>query len=391
MSHNSSSPSGGGQLGATTTIFTVMSALAAKHNAINLSQGFPDFPIDEKLALLLHEAAGGAFNQYAPMAGLPMLRQAIAADFQKRYALDINPDTEITITPGATYGIYTAFTSFLKKGDEVIVLEPAYDSYIPNIEMNGAKAVCVPLSTPSFSVDWNKVRDAITPNTRSIIINTPHNPAGSVWSKEDWKQLAELVRDTDITILSDEVYEQLIFDGQQHHTVLHHPELRQRSFAIYSFGKVFNNTGWKIGYIVAPPALTNAFRHIHQYVAFSVNTPAQYAIAQYLTQPQLPNVGMLMQQRRDYFLHLIKDLPFTIHQPTAGSYFQIAGYERVSQLPDLEFAKWLTKECGVATIPLSPFYHNKQDDRMIRFCFAKKESTLEEAVKRMEKIMDRAQ
>ncbi|HRO42686.1 MAG TPA: methionine aminotransferase [Flavipsychrobacter sp.] len=382
---NTSSPFGGGQEGAGqqgATIFSIMSALAAEHNAINLSQGFPDFPIDEALGNLLHEAAQGSFNQYAPMAGLPMLRQAIAADFKKRYALDINPDTEITITPGATYAIYTAFTSFLQKDDEVIVLEPAYDSYIPNIKINRAIPICIPLSAPTFSIDWNKVHDAITPRTRAIIINTPHNPTGAVCTKHDWDQLANLVRNTNIIILSDEVYEQLIFDRQQHHTILQHPELRHRSYAIYSFGKVFNNTGWKIGYIIAPPHLTNAFRHIHQYIAFSTNTPAQYAIAQYLSLPTLPH----MQARRDYFLRLIAPLPFTIHQPTAGSYFQIASYERISHLPDLQFAQWLTTQHGVATIPLSPFYSTRQDDKMVRFCFAKKETTLQEAVKRLEKV-----
>lgn len=369
-----------------TTIFTVMSALAAKYNAINLSQGFPDFPIDERLAALLHEAAAGNYNQYAPMAGLPMLREAIANDFKRRYDLQLDADKEITITPGATYGIYTAFTSFLQPGDEVIVLEPAYDSYIPNIEMNGAKAVCVPLTAPMFSVDWNKVKDAITPKTRAIIINTPHNPAGSVWSAADWQQLADLVRDTEMLIISDEVYEQLIFDGRKHYSVLEHDELRQRSFAIFSFGKVFNNTGWKMGYVIAPPLLTDAFRHIHQFIAFSINTPAQYALAQYLQQDSLPKVGALMQQKRDYFLQLLQELPFTLHHKTAGSYFQIVGYENISGLPDLEFAQWLTKEYGVATIPLSPFYCDKKDDRMIRFCFAKKESTLEAAVERMRKL-----
>ncbi len=369
-----------------TTIFSVMSKLAAEHHAINLSQGFPDFPIDNVLSRLLHEAATGSFNQYAPMTGLPALQQAIAGDLKKRYRLNINPDTEITITPGATYGIYTALTSFLQKGNEVIVLEPAYDSYIPNIEMNGAKAVSVPLSAPGFSVDWNSVKDAVTGQTKAIIINTPHNPAGSVWGKEDWDELAALVRDTNILIISDEVYEQLIFDGQKHYSVLGHPELKERSFAVFSFGKVFSNTGWKVGYVVAPPALTNAFRHIHQFVAFSVNTPAQYAIAQYLSQADLPDVGLQMQQKRDYFLELIKELPFTVHQKTAGSYFQIAGYEQISDLPDLDFARWLTKEYGVATIPLSPFYSDKKDNKMIRFCFAKKESTLEEAVRRLEKL-----
>jgi len=370
----------------TTTIFTVMSALANQYNAINLSQGFPDFPIDAVLANLLFEAVNGNYNQYAPMAGLPLLRQAIAADFYRRYQISIDPELEITITPGATYGIYTAFTSFLQKGDEVIVLEPAYDSYIPNIEANGAKAICVSLSVPTFNVDWNKVKDAISEQTKAIIINTPHNPTGSVWTTQDWDELASIVRDTDIIIISDEVYEQLIFDGKKHFSVLEHTELKERSFAIFSFGKVFNNTGWKTGYVIASPALTQNFRKAHQYIAFSVNTPSQYAIAQYLSSPELPDVGLLMQQKRDYFLKLMKELPFTIHRNTSGSYFQVAGYEQISDLPDLEFAKWLTKEYGVATIPLSPFYSDKKDDKLIRFCFAKKESTLEEAIKRLSAI-----
>jgi methionine transaminase len=366
-----------------TTIFTVMSTLAQQHNAINLSQGFPDFPIDEKLGKLLEEAAHGGWNQYAPMPGLPMLRQAIAADFAKRYNVTIDADKEITVTPGATYAIYTAFTSILQAGDEVIVLEPAYDSYIPNIEMNGAKAVIVPLSSPGFDVDWNLVKDATTPKTKAIIINTPHNPTGAVWNKQDWDQLADLVRDTNIFILSDEVYEQLIFDGRPHYSVLQHEELRQRSFALYSFGKVFNNTGWKIGYCIAPPVFTDAFRRIHQFLSFSVNTPAQYAIGTYLSQSTLPNVGSLMQAKRNYFLDLLKDTAFTIHRPAAGSYFQIAGYEQISDMPDMEFAKWLTKEYGVATIPVSAFYSNKKDDKLIRFCFAKKEETLQSAVERL--------
>lgn len=366
-----------------TTIFSVMSALAAEYNTINLSQGFPDFPIDPELAALLAEAAHGSYNQYAPMTGLPALRQAIAADFQKRYRLSLDPDKEITITPGATYGIYTAFTSFLQKGDEVIVPQPAYDSYIPNIEVNGGQAITVPLSAPTFATDWQRIRDALTARTRAIIINTPHNPTGAVWTHEDWNELADIVRDTDIIVVSDEVYEQLVFDGKKHISVLEHPELRQRSFAVYSFGKVFNNTGWKTGYIIASPALTEAFRHIHQFLAFSINTPAQYAIAQYLSKPTLPDVGKIMQQKRDYFLNLLKDLPFTIHQPAGGSYFQTAGYEQISDLPDLDFARILTKEYGVATIPLSPFYRDKKDDKLIRFCFAKKEETLREAAFRM--------
>jgi len=369
-----------------TTIFTVMSALAQQYNAINLSQGFPDFPLDEKLAHLLYDAANGNYNQYAPMAGLPMLRQAIAKNFRERYALGIDADAEITITPGATYGIYTAFTAILQKDDEVIVLEPAYDSYIPNIEMNGAKAVPVALSAPDFHVDWNKVKDAITSKTKAIIINTPHNPTGAIWSKSDWDDLAAIVRDTDIIIISDEVYEQIVFDGQKHYSVLQHPELKQRSFAIYSFGKVYNNTGWKMGYCIATPEFTQAFRRIHQFLCFTVNTPAQYALAHYLSHNDVEPVGSVMQKKRNYFLDLVKETPFTIHQPALGSYFQIADYSQISDLPDMEFAQWLTKEHGVATIPVSAFYSNKKDDKLIRFCFAKKEETLQQAVERLEKI-----
>ncbi len=369
-----------------TTIFTVMSALAQQHNAINLSQGFPDFPIDEKLAELLYEAAREGFNQYSPMPGLPMLRQAIAADFKSRYNLDVDADNEVSITPGATYAIYTAFTAILQAGDEAIVLEPAYDSYIPNIEMNGAKAVPVPLAAPAFNVDWERVKAAISPRTKAIIINTPHNPTGATWSREDWDTLADILRGTDIAVLSDEVYEQIIFDGKEHYTVLQHEELRQRSFALFSFGKVYHNTGWKIGYCIAPPALTQAFRRIHQFLSFAVNTPAQYALARYLSTAQYEPIWKMMQQKRDYFLGLMQQTPFTIHRPAGGSYFQVAGYERISDMPDLEFAKWLTETCGVATIPVSPFYSNKQDDKLVRFCFAKKEETLKAAVERLKAL-----
>jgi len=369
-----------------TTIFTVMSALAQQHNAINLSQGFPDFHIDEQLSQALGDAAKNGFNQYAPMPGLPALRQQIAANFNKRYGITVDADNEITITPGATYAIYTAFTAILTLGDEVIVLEPAYDSYIPNIEMNGAKVVPVSLSAPDFHVDWNKVADAITPRTKAIIINTPHNPTGTIWSKGDWDKLADIVRNTEIVILSDEVYEQLVFDGEKHYSVLEHEELRQRSFALYSFGKVYNCTGWKMGYCIAPPAYTQAFRRIHQFLSFTVNTPAQYALAHILEHGTATPVNVVMQQKRDYFLSLMKDTPFTITAPAKGSYFQVASYERISDVPDMEFAQWLTKEHGVATIPVSAFYSDKKDDKVIRFCFAKKEETLLAAVERLKKL-----
>lgn len=368
-----------------TTIFTVMSGMAQQYNAINLSQGFPDFPIDERLAAALGEAATGNYNQYAPMTGLPMLRQAVAADIAKRYGLTIDAEQEITITPGATYGIYTAFTALLNRGDEVIVLEPAYDSYIPNIEMNGGIVVPVALSSPSYSVDWNRVKNAITPKTRAIIVNTPHNPTGATWTETDWNTLADIVRDTNIAILSDEVYEQLVFDSGRHYSVLQHEELRQRSFALYSFGKVYNNTGWKIGYCIAPPALTKAFRQVHQFISFTVNSTAQYALAQHLLHDKEP-IHLLMERKRNYFLELMADTPFVFHKPAGGSYFQVASYEGISDLPDRAFAEWLTKEYGVATIPLSPFYSSGQDDRMIRFCFAKKEETLAAAAERLKKI-----
>ncbi len=363
-----------------------MSALAQQQNAINLSQGFPDFPIDEHLAQLLGDASKHGHNQYAPMAGLPALRQAIAGSIRKRFGLDIDADHEITITPGATSAIYTAFTAVLQPGDEAIVLEPAYDSYVPGIEMNGAKAVPVSLCAPDFHVDWDKVKDAISTRTKAIIVNTPHNPSGAVWSSSDWDQLAELVRDTKIVILSDEVYEQIVFDGLEHCSVLQHAELRERSYALYSFGKVYNNTGWKIGYSIAPPSYTQALRRIHQFVSFCVNTPAQCALALHLPNDKAMPVHTLMQQKRDHFLSLLKDTPFTIYEPSKGSYFQLAGYDRISNLGDMEFAQWLTKEYGVATIPVSAFYKDKTDNKLVRFCFSKKEETLNEAVKRLQRL-----
>ncbi len=366
-----------------TTIFTVMSGLAAQYQAINLSQGFPDYPLDPELSDLLGEAATKGFNQYAPMPGLPMLREAISNDWRKRNNVKIDADTEITVTPGATYGISTAFATILEAGDEAIVLEPAYDSYIPGIEMCGAKAVLVQLNYPSFSVDWNKVKDAITPKTKCIIFNTPHNPTGAVLSLQDLNTLADIIRDTNIVLISDEVYEQLIFDGLKHHSVLEHSELRQRSFAVFSFGKVFNNTGWKVGYTVAPPAFTAAYRAIHQYLCFTVNSPSQYALAKFMAHTGLEPIGRVMERKRNYFLDLLRQTKFTIHQPTSGSYFQTASYENISDLGDYEFAQWLTKEHGVATIPISSFYKSKKDDKVIRFCFAKKEETLNVAIKRL--------
>lgn len=367
-----------------TTIFSVMSALANEHKAINLSQGFPDFPIDEKLADLVAAAIQQGHNQYAPMPGLLSLRQAVASKIGHFQKTTIDPDNEITITPGATYGIYTALTTILQPGDEVMVLEPAYDSYIPNIYSNGATPVPVPLDSNDFSVDWDKIRDAVTPRTKAIIINNPHNPCGSIWTKEDFQHLITLVQQHGLYVISDEVYEHLVFDGKEHLSVLRFPELKERSFVICSFGKTFHNTGWKIGYCVAPPALMQPFRLLHQYLAFSVNTPMQHALAAYLQDfDHLIAAGRLLQGKRDFFLQQMKDTPFIPLQPAQGSYFQLMSYENISDLPDKEFAAWLTREYGVATIPLSSFYTTPPDSRLVRFCFAKKEETLLAAAERL--------
>jgi len=365
-----------------------MSQLASEHQAINLSQGFPDYMISPQLMAYVNEAMHDGYNQYAPMPGIPALRNILADKIYKLYQVNVNPETEITITPGATYAIYTAFTTFLQAGDEVIVLEPAYDSYIPNITLNGAKAVCVPLKYPDYAVDWQKVKDAITVHTKAIIINTPHNPTGYVWTADDMHMLDEITSNTNILIISDEVYEHITLDGRIHESVLKYENLRARSFVIYSFGKVFHATGWKIGYCVAPEALSKEFRKVHQFIGFTTNTPMQVALAKLLADEheylQLPH---FFEQKRNLFLNLIKDLPFTIYQQAQGSYFQLAGYEKISKLGDKEFAIWLTQHIGVATIPISAFNHDGKDDQLIRFCFAKKDSTLIEAAERMKKLL----
>ncbi|MBK7689816.1 MAG: aminotransferase class I/II-fold pyridoxal phosphate-dependent enzyme [Bacteroidetes bacterium] len=371
-----------------TTIFTVMSNLAREHNAINLSQGFPDYPISSKLISYVNEAMLSGFNQYAPMPGLPELRAVLAQKIERLYQATMNPDTEITITPGATYAIYCAFTAILQPGDEVIVLEPAYDSYIPNIHLNGAKAVCVALQYPAYSVNWQKVKEAISPKTKAIIINTPHNPTGYVWTADDMKQLDALTANTDILILSDEVYEHITLDGRTHESVLQYEGLRNRSLVLFSFGKVFHATGWKMGYCVAPEPLMKEFRKVHQFVGFTTNTPMQYALAKLLEDEneylQLPH---FFEKKRDLFLEMLSDLPFTIHQKSQGSYFQLAGYEKINDMGDKDFATWLTKEIGVATIPVSAFNQDGRDDKLIRFCFAKMDSTLHAAAERMKKLL----
>ena len=369
-----------------TNIFTVMSALATEHKAVNLGQGFPDYPMSEELIARVHEAMQQGHNQYAPMAGLPILRERIAEKAAFLYQTNINPDTEITITPGGTYAIYTALTTILQPGDEVIIFEPAYDSYIPNIEINGAKAIPLPLSYPDYSINWELVKAAITPRTKAIIINSPHNPTGSVLSRQDLLELQQLTTGTNIFVVSDEVYEHLIFDNYTHESVLRYPELLQRSFVCFSFGKTYHCTGWKLGYCIAPAALMKEFRKVHQFNAFACFAPAQVALADYLTnRDAYLSLPRFMQQKRDYFAELMKNTRFDL-LPTHGSYFVCAGYGRISDESDTELAIRLTKEAGVATIPVSAFYHNGKDDRVIRFCFSKQNRTLQQAVERLMRI-----
>ena len=366
-----------------TTIFTVMSGLATHHNAVNLGQGFPDFPMNEELTELVNWAMKNNFNQYSPMPGWFPLREAIAEKVEFLYHTKINPDTEITITPGGTYAIYSAFTAILNPGDEVIVFEPAYDSYIPNIEINGAKAITINLVYPDYHIDWAAVKKAITSKTKAIIINSPHNPTGSVIAENDIQELRKIVEGTNIFIISDEVYEHLIFDSIPHQSILRYPDLMQRSFVCFSFGKVYNCTGWKLGYCIAPPELTTEFRKVHQFNCFSCHTPSQVALAQFLQNREAYlSLSSFMQEKRDYFSRLMRGTKFEMLD-SHGSYFICAKYARISDEPDKEFAIRLTKEAGVATIPVSAFYQNGKDDKVLRFCFSKKNETLEKAVEKL--------
>lgn len=369
-----------------TNIFTIMSGLAAHHNAVNLGQGFPDFPMKHELTDLVNWAMKSNFNQYSPMPGWLPLREAIAEKIEGLYHSKIDPETEITITPGGTYAIYSAFTTILQPGDEVIVFEPAYDSYIPNIEINGAKAVTINLVYPDYHIDWAAVKKAITSKTKAIIINSPHNPTGSVITENDINELRKIVADTNIFIISDEVYEHLIFDNILHQSTLRYNDLLQRSFVCFSFGKVYNCTGWKLGYCIAPPELTREFRKVHQFNCFSCHTPSQVALAQFLqNKDAYLSLSAFMQQKRDYFISLMRHTRFDMLE-SHGSYFVCAKYDRISNEGDKDLAIRLTKEAGVATIPVSAFYHNAKDDKVLRFCFSKKNETLEIAVEKLSKI-----
>ncbi|MEN9298793.1 MAG: hypothetical protein RLZZ429_1106 [Bacteroidota bacterium] len=366
-----------------TTIFTVMSQLAVQHNAVNLGQGFPDFPMNSTLHELVAKAMRDGFNQYVHMNGYPLLRQKLAAKVKHLYGTAIDAETDITITPGGTYAIYTALTTVLQPGDEVIVFEPAYDSYIPNIEINGAIAVRIALNYPDYSIPWEEVKQKITPRTRMIMINSPHNPTGAVLSASDIQNLSAVVEGTNIMILSDEVYEHLIFDGLTHESILRYPELLKRSFVCFSFGKTYHCTGWKIGYCISSPELMKEFRKVHQFNCFTCDTPKQIALATYLddTNAYL-ELGSQIQQKRDYFRKQMEQTPF-VCIPSHGSYFECYSYAAISDEADMTFAKRLTTEYGVATIPVSAFYKDGKDDKVIRFCFAKQESTLDKAIEKL--------
>lgn len=368
-----------------TTIFTVMSQLAKEHNAVNLSQGFPDFDCDEQLKDWVTHYMGRAKNQYAPMSGLPELKNAIAKKVNHSYEIDVQA-AEVTVTAGATQAIYNAITSVVRQGDEVIIIEPAYDCYKPVIQLCGGIARSYELTAPDYKVDWNSLSRLVTARTKMIIINNPHNPIGKIFQREDLEALQKIVDGTDILVLSDEVYEHIVFDKEEHWSVLRFPELKKRSFVTFSFGKTFHITGWKVGYCIAPDFLTKEFQKIHQFNVFSVNTPVQYALAKYLeNRTKYESLGLFFQNKRDFLLDKMKNSKLlAIH--SEGSYFQLYDYSAISDESDTEFAKRLTTEFGVAAIPVSVFYSSKRDDKVIRLCFAKSEQTLESAANLLTKI-----
>ena len=366
-----------------TTIFTVMSALAQQHNAVNLGQGFPDFDCDTRLLDAVDKAMRAGLNQYPPMAGVPVLREAVAAKVAALYGHRYDPATEITITAGATQGILTIILATVHPGDEVIVLDPCYDSYEPNIKLAGGVAVHVPLMPGSFEPDFALIQAAITPRTRAIIVNTPHNPSATVWTEAQMRSLADLLRDTDIIVIADEVYEHMMFDGQLHQSVARFPELAQRGFIVSSFGKTYHVTGWKVGYVAAPAALMAEFRKVHQFNVFTVNTPMQHGLAAFMADPA-HHLGLpaFYQRKRDLFRDGLSRTRFRL-LPSQGSYFQCVDYSAVSDLGEEAFCRWLTTEVGVAAIPLAAFYETGFDQRFARFCFAKKDETLQLALERL--------
>jgi methionine aminotransferase len=369
-----------------TTIFTVMSALATETGAVNLGQGFPDFECDPALVQAVTDAMTRGLNQYPPMTGVPSLREAVAGKIEAMYGRRYDPGSEITITAGATQAIITAILAVVRPGDEVIVLEPCYDSYVPNIELAGGTVVRVPLQPGTFRPDFDRIAAALTPRTRAILVNSPHNPSATVWRREEMLRLQELLAPTDVLLISDEVYEHMVFDGQPHQSAARFPGLAARAFIVSSFGKTYHVTGWKVGYVAAPAALTAEFRKVHQFNVFTVNTPVQHGLAAYMARPepylQLP---AFYQRKRDLFREGLARTRLKL-LPSEGSYFQCVDISAVSDLPEAEFCQWLTREVGVAAIPLSAFYGGGFDQRVVRFCFAKRDDTLRQALDRLARL-----
>ncbi len=369
-----------------TSIFAVMSRMAGENNAINLSQGFPDFNCPADLTKLVEHYLKNGYNQYAPMPGIPKLRERISEKIKFLYGRIYDPSTEIIITAGATQALFTAISSLIQKDDEVIIFEPAYDAYIPDILANGGKPVPVQLTGESFSIDWNKVKDAISNKTKLIILNSPHNPSGSTLDESDIKNLEEITRDKNIFIISDEVYEHIVFDGNKHISLAGSPELSERTFVISSFGKTYHTTGWKMGYCAAPERMIDEFKKLHQFVVYAVNTPIQHAYADYLEKKEhYLSLGGFYQQKRDFILNKLKDSRF-IFTPAKGTYFQLLDYSQISTQNDIYFAEYLTKQIGVAVIPLSPFYSAGNNRKLIRICFAKNENVLDNAAAKLRAV-----
>jgi methionine aminotransferase len=369
-----------------TTIFSVMSALAVQHKAVNLGQGFPDFACDPALVNHVTAAMQAGHNQYPPMPGIPQFRDAIAAKIEALHARTYRAADEITITAGATQAIITAILAVVHPGDEVIVLEPCYDSYVPNIELAGGVAVRVPLTPGTFRPDFDAIAKAITPKTRAIVINSPHNPSATVWTRQDMLTLQEMLQPTNVLLISDEVYEHMVFDGAQHESAARYPGLAERAFIVSSFGKTYHVTGWKVGYVAAPASMTAEFRKVHQFNVFTVNTPMQFALAAYMADPApYRDLPAFYQRKRDLFRDGLASTRFKL-LPSEGSYFQCVDISNVSSLGEAEFCQWLTAEVGVAAIPLSAFYGNGFDQRVVRFCFAKQDATLLAALERLKAL-----
>ncbi len=369
-----------------TSIFTVMSKMATDHGALNLGQGFPDFPVSEELIALIHNNMLAGHNQYSPMPGAPALRQAIASVVNQTYNRSTDPDTEVIITAGGTEALYSALAAFVNPGDEVILFDPAYDSYDPSIRLNGGVPVHINLRAPDFAIPWDEVKSKVNGRTKAIMINTPHNPTGKVFSLQDMQILEEIVLSNDLLLLSDEVYERLIYEPHVHQSVLRFPRMRNNCIAAFSFGKTFHATGWKVGYTVASPELTTEVRKTHQFITFAVNTPVQLALAEFLKNPDnYQQLGKFYQEKRDYFLTQISGSSFE-PLPSHGSYFQLLSYRKISDKKETEMAEWMTKEHKLASIPVSVFYHDRTDQQLLRFCFAKRKETLDIAANILRKL-----